>query len=81
LTEARDEGLDAGGDASLRGDEPCLDKGGSPMLVFCPRFGALSDEAGPQPVHPARSIRLESSARYDCDRGMPSDLFGIKLYV
>jgi hypothetical protein len=58
LTEARDEGLDDGGDASLRGNEPCLDKGCSPLLVFCPRFGGLSDTGEPQAVSPPRSIKL-----------------------
>src|SRR5205085_2371702 len=69
LTEARGEGLDDGGDAPMRGDEPCLEKGGSPMLVFCPRFVVLSDEADPQPPSPVRSIRIMSIARHDLDGG------------
>ena len=40
-----------------------------PTLAFGPRLGALSDEAGPQPASPARSIRLRSIARDDRDGG------------
>jgi len=64
LTEARDEELDVGCDASLRGGEPGLDKGGPPMLVFCRRFGSLSDTGDPQAVSPPRNIKLSSSVRW-----------------
>jgi hypothetical protein len=56
-------GLAAGVNGSLRGDGPCLERGGPLTLARDSRLGALSDEAGPQPASPARNIRLRSSAR------------------
>jgi len=76
LTEARDEGLDAGGDASLRGDGPCLDRDGPLTLARGPRFGALSDAAGPQLASPPRTIRLRDIARHSRDERMSPDLSG-----
>ena len=40
----------------MRGDGPCLDRGGPPTLARDSRFSALSDAAGPQPASPAKSI-------------------------
>jgi len=66
FTEARGIGLAAwvtGVNGLLPGDEPCLDRDGPSRLTRDSRLGTLSDEAGPQPASPARSIRLRSSAR------------------
>lgn len=63
LTEARGTELAARVNGSLRGDGLCSGRGGPPALARGPRFGALSDEAGPQPASPARSIRLMNGAR------------------
>ena len=62
LTGARGTGFAVGVNGSLRGDGLCSDGGGPATLARGPRFDALSDEAGPQPDSPARSIRLRSSA-------------------
>jgi hypothetical protein len=69
LTEARDTGLAAGVNASLRDDGLCLGRDDSSTLARDSRLGALSNEAGPHPASPARSIRLRSSARDDRDGG------------
>jgi len=61
--EARGKGLAAGVIGSLPGDAPCLDRGGPPTLARGSRFGAWSDEAGPQPDSPVRSIGPRSQAR------------------
>ena len=73
----------AGVNGSLRGNGLCWDWGGPPALARAPRFGALSDEAGPQPASPARSIRLMSGTRcgpsrlrHDRDGPMSSGLSG-----
>jgi hypothetical protein len=68
FTKARGTGLAAEVNGSLRGDGPCLDRSGPPTLALGPRFGALSDEAGPQPASPARSVRLRSSVRCEHSR-------------
>ena len=47
----------------LPGNGLCLETDGPPTLARDSRLGALSDEAGPQPASPARSIRLTSSPR------------------
>jgi hypothetical protein len=76
LTETRGTGLAAwvtGIKGLLPGDGPCLETDGPLTLAFGPRFGALSDEAGPQPASPARSIRLRKSARHDRDGRMSLD--------
>ena len=82
LTEARRTGLAAwvtGVKGLLPGDGPCLGRGG-PLTLECEsRLGALSDEAGPQPASPARSIRFRSIARHDCDGDMPLDLSGVAV--
>jgi hypothetical protein len=61
--EARDTGLAAGVNGSLRGDGPCLDRDGPPTLAFGPRLGALSDEAGPQPASPTSSEQLAATSQ------------------
>ena len=73
---------------SVRGDWFFWDEGGSPRLARGPRVGALSDEAGPQPASPARSIRLMSSIRggqTGCrdgrDKRMPSGLSLLRLLL
>jgi len=76
LTEARDRGIAAWVNESLRGDGPCLERGGPSTLARDSRLGALSDEAGPQPASPARSIRLRSIVRHDRDRRIFSGLSG-----
>ena len=53
-----------------------MDRRDSVTLARESRLGALSDEAGPQPDSPARSIRLRSSTRYDRDELISSDLLG-----
>jgi hypothetical protein len=58
FTEPRGTGLAArvtGANGSLRGDGPCLDRGGPPTLARDSTLGALSDEAGPQPASPTSS--------------------------
>jgi hypothetical protein len=69
--------------APLRGDGPCLEKGGPPTLTRDSTLGGLSDVAGPQLASPAKSIKLRSSARrghsrhrQDRDGRMSSDLSG-----
>jgi len=57
----------------LLGDAFCFAAAGPFTLARGPRFGALSDEAGPQPASPARSTRLRSIARYERDRCISSD--------
>jgi hypothetical protein len=77
--EARGAGLAsvvAGMNESLRGDEPCLDRDDPSTLALGPRFGALSDEAGPQPASPARNSRLRGIARHSRDGRMSLDLSG-----
>ena len=43
-------------------------------LALGPRFGALSDEAGPQPASPARNSRLRGIAIHSRDGRMSLDL-------
>ncbi|OAI45173.1 hypothetical protein AYO43_01840 [Nitrospira sp. SCGC AG-212-E16] len=84
MTEAKDTGLAAwvaGVDELLLGDALCLDTAGPLTLARDSRFGALSDEAGPQLTSPAKSTTLKSSlmrggsrCRYVCDGGMSSDV-------
>ena len=71
LNGARGAGFAIGVNGSLRGDGLCSDGGGPTMLARGPRFGVLSDEAGPQPDSPAKSIRLRSSA--SCGHSRRSD--------
>jgi hypothetical protein len=68
---ARDTGLAAwvtGVNGLLPGDGLCLESGGLLTLARDSRLDALSDEAGPQPASPARSIRLRSSTRCGLSR-------------
>ena len=86
LTEAMGTGLSAwmaGVDELLLDDHGFDDAAGPLALARDSRFGALSDEAGPQPASPARTTRLRSNLRrgssrfgYGCDGGMSSGLSG-----
>jgi len=55
FTKARDTGLAAGVNASLRGDRPCLERDGPLTLARDSRLGGLSEAAGPQPASPTSS--------------------------
>ena len=81
MTEASGTGLAIAVNASLRGDEFCVGGNDPSMLALNPRFGTLSDEAGPQPAIPGRSIRLRKIVRYDRDGDISSDLFGVEWSV
>ena len=50
-------------------DGLCLDLSGPLMPARDSRSGALSDEAGPQPVSPTKSVRVRTRVRYDQSRG------------
>ena len=63
LTEVRGKGLAAGVNASLRGGGPGLPRNCPSLFAFGPRFGGLSDVAGPQAAGPARNSTLRRTAR------------------
>ena len=71
MIEARDTELAVlltGVNGSLPGDELIWETDGPPKLKLGPRFGALSEEAGPQPASPARSTKLRSNVERGDDR-------------